>query len=624
MSEKLNSTAKIGGAAAAAAALVGILTVGGGEATIDQTEAGAAEFCAQRVEAAVLDAREQEQKICAVEITKIKTPVAPIPEPAPVTPPDELTAEIERLIGVKARVCKDKKQAERCEKVTQRLKRAERAKARSSKEASKSMVNITDVNVANPGDGSIPIKDGSVNVRLFTDVDPVDVFAAQFESKGRTQEAAVTNRATSAPWWFEVTFKVNTIELTGLTAENVTALSNTAPSTPATGESVFPGTNMLWVDVIGHRTDGQNFPAEGWLDGPSDGWSEAMADILAQAPNAFTDRVRPVIGKSIRWADTLVNENLVMTVAEMADHTHPNYVWNQPGGDGLTEALNSATLVNNDAYLSLVMADSHSGARNAVPQFMIDADLSFVGTSDPRNHVLKFYNTQARNLATAWFTAVFNKWGSHPRMHSFWASEYFDGSNHPADYDAAGQLQGRAAMWTALVAAMPRDANGNHKPVIQANARFGHGVNIQTVINSGLALGQSDPDVFHHGCENGGGFGTNGCDAGSLSGNLQDGWGVVPIMASQDDRYATDARVTGPYPSPNSQGFSANARVEHTIPLTLAYRATTVRMNAFMFQLRPSLPGWNNDALIQGLQEYGTGGSKVADIGGVGVPLPIN
>lgn len=540
-------------------------------------------------------------------------------------------AEIARLEGLRDVACADPKQAKRCARQKRRIGEAEvildelnAQPCAPPKEASKSMVNITDVNVANPGEGSSPIKDGSVNVRLFTDVDPVDVFAAQFESKGRTQEAAVTNRATSAPWWFEVTFKVNTIELTGLTAENVTALSNTAPSTPATGESVFPGTNMLWTDVIGHRTDGQDFPAEGWLDGPEDGWSEAMADILAQAPNAFTDRVRPVIGKSIRWADTLVDEDLVMTVAEMADHTHPNYVWNQPGGDGLTEALNSATLVNNDAYISLVMADSHSGARNAVPQFMIDADLSFVGTSDPRNHVLKFYNTQARNLATAWFTAVFNKWGSHPRMHSFWASEYFDGSNHPADYDAAGQLQGRAAMWTALVAAMPKDANGNHKPVIQANARFGHGVNIQTVINSGLALGQSDPDVFHHGCENGGGFGTNGCDAGSLSGNLQDAWSIVPIMASQDDRYATDGRVTGPYPSPNSQGFSANARVEHTIPLTLAYRATTVRMNAFMFQLRPSLPGWNNDALIQGLQEYGTGGSKVADIGGVGVPLPIN
>ena len=95
-------------------------------------------------------------------------------------------------------------------------------------------------------------------------------------------------------------------------------------------------------------------------------------------------------------------------------------------------------------------------------------------------------------------------------------------------------------------------------------------------------------------------------------------------MASQDDRYADFERTTGPYPSPNSQGLPANARVEHTIPLVLAYRATTVRMNAFMFQLRPSLPGWNKEALIQGLQEYGAGGSKVADIGGVGVPVPIN
>ena len=109
-------------------------------------------------------------------------------------------AEIARLEGLRDVACADPKQAKRCARQKRRIGEAELVldelnaqPCAPPKEASKSMVNITDVNVANPGEGSSPIKDGSVNVRLFTDVDPVDVFAAQFESKGRTQQMAVTN-----------------------------------------------------------------------------------------------------------------------------------------------------------------------------------------------------------------------------------------------------------------------------------------------------------------------------------------------------------------------------------------------------------------------------------------------
>ena len=262
---------------------------------------------------------------------------------------------------------------------------------------------------------------------------------------------------------------------------------------------VFPGSNIRYRQVIGHRTDGQEFPEEGWF---RRAWNSTMAEAVERFPLAFSDHASAVIGKSIRWRDCLVNDELFMSVAEVSNPDHPNYIWNQAGRDGLTEALTDPLVLDGTALVSLVVADSSSGARVAVPRFLTALGLSFTSSAGSRNEVLRLDTPLAREYSIAFFTALLTKWGNDPGLHSVNVSEYFAGSasHFPSDFDLTEHYRGRALTWSPIVNAAPLDANGNRVAIVQASPVFLGGVTVEDLINAQMGISQPDPDMFDHEC----------------------------------------------------------------------------------------------------------------------------
>ena len=387
-------------------------------------------------------------------------------------------------------------------------------------------------------------------------------------------------------------------------------------STIAIPESnVFPGTNIRYSQVIGVRTAGQDFPELGWFRSE---WNGTMAEAISRHPTAFAGHARAVLGKSIRWRDCLVDSNRFMTVAEMADPSHSNYVWNQPDRDGLTEALSDPLVRDGIVKIALVVADSHSGARRAVPLFLMDMQLGFEGHLDERNHVLRLDKAAARDYSVAFFTALLSRWGNDPGLHSVNISEYFagDAASHPEDFSLAEHVRGRATMWQRIIDAAPLDSNGNRVAIVQTSPLLQSGVTAEDLASIRMGISQPDPDVFQHQCgaelpE------STLCDLGSVSRGLQDLYSVVPSFVTQDDRYARLERRSGGWPSsnllPNPFGIAAGDSEVASIEHVMWYRCNVVPADSTMFHISTANTAqgiWDEDSFFRALGRFGSGGSE--------------
>ena len=307
-----------------------------------------------------------------------------------------------------------------------------------------------------------------------------------------------------------------------------------------------------------------------------------------------------------------------MTVAEMADPSHSNYVWNQPDRDGLTEALSDPLVRDGIVKIALVVADSHSGARRAVPLFLMDMQLGFEGHLDERNHVLRLDKAAARDYSVAFFTALLSRWGNDPGLHSVNISEYFagDAASHPEDFSLAEHVRGRATMWQRIIDAAPLDSNGNRVAIVQTSPLLQSGVTAEDLASIRMGISQPDPDVFQHQCgaelpE------STLCDLGSVSRGLQDLYSVVPSFVTQDDRYARLERRSGGWPSsnllPNPFGIAAGDSEVASIEHVMWYRCNVVPADSTMFHISTANTAqgiWDEDSFFRALGRFGSGGSE--------------
>lgn len=407
--------------------------------------------------------------------------------------------------------------------------------------------------------------------------------------------------------------------ITGIRVEGAIVLSRDAPSNDGNASvGVFPGSNIRYRQVIGHRTNGQDFPAEGWFRGA---WNTTMATALDRFPSAFSGHAGAVLGKSIRWRECLVDDEEFMSVAEVSDPDHPNYVWNQPGLDGLSEALSDPLVLSGTAQISLVVADTSSGARLSVPQFIIEQGLSFTSSAGDRNEVLRLDLELAREYSIAFFSAILKKWGNDPGLHSVNVSEYFAGSSshHPPDFDLGDYYRGRASTWARIVDAAPLDSAGNRIALVQTSPVFTGGVTVEDLIEAKMGISQPDPDVFQHECgselpE------SRLCENNTVSRGLQELFGVVPSFITQDDRYARTRRLTGGWPSQealaNPFEIAEGQQVVAGIEQVMWYRNNVVPADSSMFQI--SVPGmadglWDEAAFLRALGRFAPGGSDAGN-----------
>jgi len=405
-------------------------------------------------------------------------------------------------------------------------------------------------------------------------------------------------------------------EPTGISIIGATIVHDSGES-GSSSVGVFPNSNIRYKQVIGERTDGQDFPELGWF---RSNWNGTMSRAVARYPEAFSNGVGAVLGKSMRWRDCLVDSSEFMTVEEMADPDHPNYVWNQPNRDGLTEALNDPLVREGVAQIALVVADSASGARRAVPLFLTELGLSYTSSTDSRNEVLRFDLPMAREYATAFFTAILAKWGDNEGLHSMNISEYFAGnaSNFPADFSLADHIRGRASMWQPIVDAAPLDENGNRVAIVQTSPILNSGVTAQDLIEAQIGISQPDPDVFQHRCADNVPNDTL-CEEGSVSRGLQDLFGVVPSFITQDTRYALTGRRSGGWPSTdllaNPFGIDGGETRVANIEQVFWYRCNVVPTDSTMFNLSgdEAVAGiWDEASFFNALGRFAAGGSDAS------------
>ena len=387
-------------------------------------------------------------------------------------------------------------------------------------------------------------------------------------------------------------------------------------ATPVTTSAgLFPNSNIRYTRAIGVRTNGREFPELGWF---RRNWEGPMSRAVSTFPAAFSANTAAVLGKGLRWRDCLVDSSLFMTVAEMADPGHPNYIWNQPSRDGLTEALNDPLVRGGTAKIALVVGDTASGSPRSVPLFMVGMNLSFGGNGNENETVLRLDRSLARDYSVAFYSAILRRWGNDAGLHTIILGEYFAGNsaNFPSDFTLAEHVRGRASMWQRIVDAAPLDDNGNRVAIVQSSPLLNSGVTAQDLVTAKVGVSQPDPDIFQHGC--GSELPENKlCEPGSVSRGLQDLFGVVPSFITQDDRYARLQRQSGGWPSsdglPNPFGIGPGERVVASIEHVMWYRCNVVPTDGTMFQL--SARGvaddiWDEAALFKGIGRFGAGGSE--------------
>jgi len=470
------------------------------------------------------------------------------------------------------------------------------------------------IDVLNVG---LVVHDGQQRVRLDLSAHvTIDALVEWFDLENRRFATNPTFVSVAPdPAYLEADFNLNAIKPTG--PNDVAEVRVTTGLVAQSG--VFPGTNIRYTQALGHRTNGQDFPSLGWFQSEYD---DVLGPLVNEFPQAFTGYVRPVLGKSIRWRDTLVNDDLPMTVAEMADHTHPNFVWNQSNRDGLTEALAHPLVTSGAVQVALILADSHSGARLAVPDLLHNQGLSFENSNDSRNRVLRMDIPLARDYAVAWFTAILTKWGNDPGLHSIQISEYFQGNSSafPNDFNQGEHIRGRRTMWSEIIAAAPLDASGNRVAITQASPILSNGVVIQDLLDLKLGLSQPDPDIFQHEC--GDNLPTDAfCELGTVSRGLQDAYGIVPTTLTADDRYAREFRISGQWHAttpPNPFGIAPGDNEIATIAQVMWYRLNIVPCDGTIWNIGNTggdVGRWDFQALRTAISQFGGGGSLVATHG---------
>ena len=218
----------------------------------------------------------------------------------------------------------------------------------------------------------------------------------------------------------------------------------------------------------------------------------------------------------------------------------------------------------------------------------------------------------------AFFTALLTRWGNDPGLHSVNISEYFAGNadSHPADFNLAEHVQGRASTWQRIVDAAPLDANGNRVAIVQTSPLLHSGITAADLANAKVGISQPDPDVFQHDC--GSELpGSKLCELGSVSRGLQDLFGVVPSFITQDDRYARIGRRSGGWPSSsnlsNPFGIAAGGSEVASMEQVLWYRCNMVPTDSTMFHLSTASAAqgiWDEDSFFRALGRFGVGGSE--------------
>jgi hypothetical protein len=325
--------------------------------------------------------------------------------------------------------------------------------------------------------------------------------------------------------------------------------TGTPPPPDADGDP-FPG--IRWFPTMGVYA-GAN---KGWVSEPGL-IDQQYADYVGTANeaeyldlDADNERYWFCGGRKFTWADVLVNQSQAPTSrAQAQDPNWSNYKWNQ--NDYIDPMLdNSSAVAANKAKMCLFVAVSATSVTDPVPTWM-EQDPDKLTWTDGQGKVhVRFDKTKAVNHTADFLIALAKKYGNDTRIDSLTIGEYYtnpDGGGLPADLDYAAFRSNMKQVWSQVIAAAPRDANGERMTIAQTEPIVSGGyVTAQDIANIGIGISGSGAQLFSF-------------DRGALDPIRLQLYGVVPMQHQVNSGTISD-RVTWDG-TPNPWGFTAGQTV---------------------------------------------------------------
>lgn len=296
-------------------------------------------------------------------------------------------------------------------------------------------------------------------------------------------------------------------------------------------------------------------------------WNKVMATVVKDHSCALQEHYPTLVGK-VHWSEAYIDSSIKPTRAQARDPKWSNYVWNQPENgndfvyDGITDAVNDPLIDNGKGIAKLAVIVGLTASSDAlIPPVWMRKDKSLtwlepnnVAGKNDHSHV-RFDNPVAVDHAADFLTALLAKYGNNKGIHSISLAEYFLGvlSDRPAGLNKDKYLVGVKNLWSKVVQAAPRDADGNRVNIMQFNPLLNAEVTINDLEALGIGISESDTQLH---------FGDAITRVTATMKKLYDGK-KVHVMIGGDARFACQGRRQGwdgtPNPFGHKNGYSGVA-----------------------------------------------------------------
>ncbi len=298
------------------------------------------------------------------------------------------------------------------------------------------------------------------------------------------------------------------------------------------------------IGVKNTKRDVFNKPTRGWF---TTEWKKTMGKVVTDANTCAFEKHYPALVAKFRWSEAYVNDQIKPTRSQARDPNWSNYIWNQkePSSgyviDGISDALES-DLINNGsgiAKLSVSIGLSATSDNLLPPGWMRkDKALTWVegrnNNGKNNNWHVRFDNPVAVDHAEDFLAAFLAKYGNNKGLHSINIGEYYFGQKQyiPSGLDRTKYSLGVKNLWEQMVAAAPRDENGQRINIVQTNPMFASGLTVEDMEALEIGISTSDTNIS---------FPVSSNSVSDAMRKLYDGK-KTHVMIAGDARYACQGR----------------------------------------------------------------------------------
>jgi hypothetical protein len=181
------------------------------------------------------------------------------------------------------------------------------------------------------------------------------------------------------------------------------------------------------------------------------------------------------------------------------DPNWSNYKWNS--NDVITQMLNSSNAIAAaKAKMCIFVATTATSVQNPVPAFMMNDPRNLTWTDKQGKDHVRLDKQAGYEAMADFLIALTKKYGNDPRVASITHGEYYtnpDGGGLPKDLDYDVFRTNMKHVWSQVIAASPRDANGERVSFIQSQPITSGGfVTATDIANIGIGVSGSGTHLF--------------------------------------------------------------------------------------------------------------------------------